>query len=176
MPAKVVDIASWMVRFFVLHQNAHQFSLKTSRKKSDLSLDWVNKLSYLEIEFPGKNGHGRRGRRFEKALSVPSLGLPWEEVPTRVPSCKSSWDGCTFFFSDQTCEGARLLSACSDLVVSHDPVCLLALLFLRARHEPVFQGLSFSLGPELSSSCPGTLVIIRYELNNDNDTAYQALG
>lgn len=27
-----------------------------------------------------------------------------------------------FFFSDQTCERARLLSACSDLVVSHDPV------------------------------------------------------
>lgn len=34
-----------LVLFFVLDQGSHQLSLKTPRKKSELSLDCVNKLS-----------------------------------------------------------------------------------------------------------------------------------
>lgn len=33
------------------HPRAHPFSLGTSREKSDLRLDWVNKLSGVEVGF-----------------------------------------------------------------------------------------------------------------------------
>lgn len=92
-----------MVHFFVLHQNAHQFILKTSRKKSDLSLDWVNKLSNLEIGFPGENGPGWRGRRVEKAVSVPSPSLWWGRRKSPPVSLLAKYLGWgSFFPSDQT--------------------------------------------------------------------------
>ena len=87
-----------MVHYFVLNQNVHQFSLKTSRKKSDLSLDWVNKLFNSEIGFPGENSHRQRGRSFEKAVSVPSPSLQWGgKQPLPVSIVAKYLGGDTFF-------------------------------------------------------------------------------
>lgn len=53
---------------------AHPFSLRTSREKSDLCLDWVNKLSGVEVGFLREKWRVE-GRRWEKTVSVPSPSL-----------------------------------------------------------------------------------------------------
>ena len=70
-----------------LHQNAQQLSLRTSRKKSDLSLDWVNKPSNVEIGLLGEKWV--EGRRSAKMVSVPSSSPQWgKKAPANVPCCK----------------------------------------------------------------------------------------
>ena len=53
MPEEVVDTAQRTVRLFILHQMPSVQS-QIPRKKSDLPLDWINKLSNLEIGFLGE--------------------------------------------------------------------------------------------------------------------------
>lgn len=81
------DAAKRMAHFSALHQNAQQLSLRTSRKKSDLSLDWVNKPSNVEIGLLGEKWV--EGRRSAKMVSVPSSNPQGgKKAPANVPCCK----------------------------------------------------------------------------------------